>query len=258
MTRSALLQLTIIVLLVCAAVAGLLWWYVQQADVRLQQLSVTRDAKQAELANLSQMTQAQEKLDGLTLDERETTQLALLRHLELENVPINFQVISREARPSGDTTLITRAISLQMVNGYSEHMALLDQLFGNGKIQINKVTMMRAQKPEVSDPVDMVVEGMIYSLEKTLVPHTDGLAAPIAAEPMAPAAPVAPAAVEPNSMPMDDVTSTVELSETAPNAADDAEVDVPSGPLSPDDVDLNEGPAAPKGMQTTPATDEVR
>jgi hypothetical protein len=168
MTRTALLQLTIVILLVCAAVTALLWWYVQQAEIRLQQLNSTRDAKQTELANLSQMTEAQAKLDGLTLDERETTQLALLRHLELENVPLNFQVMSREARPSGDTTLITRAISLQLVDTYSTQMALLDQLFGNGKIQIHKVTMMRSENPEIADPVDMNIEGVIYSLEKNL------------------------------------------------------------------------------------------
>ena len=253
MTRSALLQLTIIILLVCAAVAGLLWWYIQQADVRLQQLNITRDAKQAELSNLSQMTEAQEKLDGLTLDERETTQLALLRHLELENVPINFQVISREARPSGDTTLITRAISLQMVNGYVEHMALLDQLFGNGKIQINKVTMMRAEKPEVADPVDMVVEGMIYSLEKTLVPEAttsaQGMTQPSSS---AMTEPVASAA------PLNDVTPTIPanpvVSATVPVAA---EAEVLTKPR-PDETALNEAPNIATGAPETPAMNEAQ
>lgn len=236
MTRTALLQLTIIVLLVCAAVSGLLWWYVQQADVHLQQLNITRDAKRAELGNLSQMTEAQAKLDSLTLDERETTQLALLRHLGLESVPINFQVISREARPSGDTTLITRAISLQMVNNYAEHMALLDKLFGNGKIQLNKVTMMRTENPEISDPVDMTVEGMIYSLEKTLVPVSE--TAPVQAAPDDSATVATPALVTV----VDDAPEPV--SGTSPEPEEN---DMPKGPINPDDTDMNDAPILPSG-----------
>jgi hypothetical protein len=218
MTRTALFQLTVIILLVCGAVAGLLWWYVQQAEVRLGQLNITLNAKQAELANLSQMTEAQEKLDMLTFDERETTQLALLRHLGLEDVTINFQVMSREARPSGDTTLITRVISLQMVNGYAEQMALLDNLFGNGKIQINKVTMMRAETPEISDPADMTVEGIIYSLEKTLVePPANTPATTPPTETVTPE-PTAPSMVEGSTPPA--ATSDTPADEEGPTTDD--------------------------------------
>lgn len=169
MTRSGLLQLTIVILLICASIMGLLWWYIQKADLQLNQLNGTLEGKKTELANLAQMTEAQDKLDKLTLDERETTQLALLRHLALEDTPLDFQVLGREARPSGDTTLIIRSISLQINKSYTDQMALLDQLYRNGKLHINKVTMTRAELLDVMDPVSMVIEGVMYSLEKMSV-----------------------------------------------------------------------------------------
>jgi hypothetical protein len=166
MTRSALLNLMLLVLLVCGAVTGLLWWYVQRAEAKLIELRIDLETRKTELANLHQMTEAQTRLDALTLDERTTTQLELLKHLGLEKMELSFEIAAREEQPVGDTSLITRGIVISLDQSYPDQMAFIEKLYGNGKLQIAKIELRRAIVAGIADPVALRLEGKIYSIEK--------------------------------------------------------------------------------------------
>jgi hypothetical protein len=165
MTRTSLFNICVLVLVICAAVAGLLWWQIGKAEEQLVTLRSTLSQKQAELANLSAMTEAQEKLDTLTLDERTSTQLDILKHLNLEQIDLNFTLNSRETRTVGDTNLIVRTVNLQVTQSYPEVQTLIDQLYANGKLQIRGLELIASEEP-MNDAVSLRMEGMLYSIEK--------------------------------------------------------------------------------------------
>jgi hypothetical protein len=184
MTRTSLLNICILVLVICAAVAGLLWWQIGKAEEQLVNLRSTLSQKQAEFANLNDMTTAQEKLDVLTLDERTSTQLDILKHLGLEQVDLNFTVNSRETRTVGDTNLIVRTVNLDVTQSYPEVQALIDQLYANGKLQIRGLELTPSEE-EMPDPVTLRMEGMLYSLEKLGLPPSSTLPPPVVISPTA-------------------------------------------------------------------------
>jgi hypothetical protein len=165
MTRSGVRNFSFLILLAMTAVVGLLWWQIQQTQLQLQSLNATLEGKRAEFANLSMLTKAQDKLDALTLDERASTQLDILRYLGLEQMNFAFSVDARESQAVGDAELIVRTVSLKVQQAYGDVLPLIDKLFGTGKLQITSIQLMRGDEL-VPEDVNLTMQAKLYSLAK--------------------------------------------------------------------------------------------
>jgi hypothetical protein len=165
MTRSALRLLTILGLLCMAVSALLLWWQVQKQQERVMQLRDNLIARQAEFANLTFLVAAQDKLDTLTMDERRSTQLDVLKYLGLEKINLDFRIDGRESRSVGDTALIVRTVTVQARKPYQEVMTLIDQLFESGKFNIVNLNIQRGDEGKPEDTA-LLLQGRLFSLQK--------------------------------------------------------------------------------------------
>lgn len=165
MTRSGLRNLTILCLVCMVISAVVLWMQVQKAQERVVQLQGALDARQTELNNLNFLVAAQDRLDTLTMDERRSTQLDVLKYLGLEKIKLDFRIDSRESRAVGDTNLIVRTVTVQARKPYSEVMQLVDQLFASGKFNVSTLTLQRGDEA-VPESTALVLQGRLFSLQK--------------------------------------------------------------------------------------------
>jgi hypothetical protein len=145
--------------------AILLWWQVQKQQERVVQLRDNLTARQAEFANLTFLVAAQDKLDTLTMDERRSTQLDVLKYLGLEMINLDFRIDGRESRSVGDTALIVRTVTVQTRKPYQEVMAQIDQLFESGKFNIVNLNIQRGDEGKPEDTA-LLLKGRLFSLQK--------------------------------------------------------------------------------------------
>ncbi len=165
MTRTNLRLLTILFLM-CMIICGfLLYWQVQKQQVRVQELESSRAARQLEFDNLRFLVISQDKLDSLTMDERLSTQLDVLKYLGLEKIKLDFRIDGRDSRSAGDTTLIARNVTVQARKSYQEINALVDQLFNSGKFNIVNLTLTKGDD-SLPESTALMLQGRLFSLQK--------------------------------------------------------------------------------------------
>ncbi len=118
--------------------------------------------------NVEQLSKALEQLDSLTVDERYTTRLDLLRHLDLETANHEFIVRSPQTKEIGNTALYIRDFTLMATMPYADALALADRLHANGKTVLSsyKVTTILRNQELYGDWVNLEINGAIYGLEK--------------------------------------------------------------------------------------------
>lgn len=165
MTRSGLRNLTLLGLVCMAAASVTLWMQVQKAQERVLQLRGALESRRSELNNLNFLVAAQDKLDSLTMDERRSTQLDVLKYLNLEKIKLDFRIESRESRAVGDTNLIARTVTVQARQPFVEIMRLVDLLFASGKFNVSTLTLQRGDDT-VPESTALVLQGRLFSLQK--------------------------------------------------------------------------------------------
>jgi hypothetical protein len=165
MTRSGIRNLTLIFLVGFALSAILLWVQVRHAQERSMQLQGSLEARRSELNNLNFLVAAQDKLDALTMDERRSTQLDVLKYLGLEKIKLDFRIDSRESRTVGDTNLIVRTVTVQARESYAGLMQLMDRLFASGKFNISGILVQQGEQT-VPESASLILQGRLFSLQK--------------------------------------------------------------------------------------------
>lgn len=133
---------------------------IQSAETMQEQLARERQASRDTSADLS-------RLDKLTIDERKTTTLDIIRHLEIaepKNV-LPYSTTSRVEKVVGTTTLYVRQFSLTTKMSYSQAMGEVARFYRMGKVVINRVSV-EPISGTYDDTVNMKIEGTLYGLQK--------------------------------------------------------------------------------------------
>jgi hypothetical protein len=125
--------------------------------IQLKRERNNREALSAQLANL----------DKLTVDERDTTRLDILRHLNLETKDYDFYLQSKQAQQIGGTTLYARNFSVSTRLPYAKALQLADFLHANKKVVLSRYALREVTETHIyGDQVDIEINGSLYGLEK--------------------------------------------------------------------------------------------
>jgi hypothetical protein len=165
MNRSTSRNITGLMLFCMVVSSGLLWLQVQKQQAKVEVLQGNLTTRQNELANLNFLVAAQDKLDELTMDERRSTQLDVLKYLGLEKIKLDFRLDGRESRSIGDTALVVRTVTVQAKKSYQETMELVDRLFASGKFNIVNLTLRKGDE-NIPESTSLLLQGRLFSLNK--------------------------------------------------------------------------------------------
>lgn len=127
--------------------------------------------KEAELARLkveqhktSEISRDLTTLDKKTISEADTTQLGILRHLNLEQNEYDLSVLSKQELTFSETVLSVRNIKIEAEIAYKRAMELIDNLHATGKINLTKIEINKASG--YGDKVKLTTEGTMYGIYK--------------------------------------------------------------------------------------------
>ena len=158
-------------LLVSVLLIGGGWFMFQKAQERAQDVDrVIRTINQLRIEKNNQqaLANALQKLDSLTLDERNATRLDILRHLDLQATGYKFRLQDRQGEEEGGITLYTRKFTLNTTLPYSQALNLADKLHNNPKVVLDTYKLSRVTLLDdiYGDAVQLELHGTLYGLEK--------------------------------------------------------------------------------------------
>ncbi|MCP4355834.1 MAG: hypothetical protein GY793_09445 [Proteobacteria bacterium] len=131
-------------------------------DVDLRKQTADRLRQDIDLGNVYSAARAD--LDNLTLDENNSTTLAILRHLDLQNSKLTYFTKSKTVKNIDGTTIITRKFELKGETSYQEILSQLDWLQTSKKAVLTK-TLLRPGT-DFGNSVYVEIEGLLYGLDK--------------------------------------------------------------------------------------------
>lgn len=135
--------------------------FVRRIENTIKQLKIEKNNQEA-------LSLALDKLDKLTLDERNATRLDILRHLDLQATGYKFQLQERQNNDVGETALYTRKFTLNATLPYAQALSLADKLHTNAKVVLDeyKVEQVNLVDDIFGDAVRLQLSGTLYGLEK--------------------------------------------------------------------------------------------
>lgn len=168
MKRTVFRNIWLVLILILGVSAWLLYQRANDMVAQIDRVEGNLLLLKRERNNVEQLSKSLEQLDRLTVDERYTTRLDLLRHLDLETANHEFIVRSPQAKEVGNTTLYIRDFTLKAIMPYADALALADQLHSNRKTVLSsyEVSAVLKNQERYGDWVNMKIDGAIYGLEK--------------------------------------------------------------------------------------------
>ena len=131
-------------------------------DVDLRKQTADRLRQDIDLGNVYSAARAD--LDNLTLDENNSTTLAILRHLDLQNSKLTYFTKSKTVKNIDGTTIITRKFELTGETTYQEILSQLDWLQTSKKAVLTKAVLRPGSG--FGNSVYVQIEGLLYGLDK--------------------------------------------------------------------------------------------
>jgi len=144
--------------------AGATYHMGQNTRAEIDQANLSLQAAYQELENVQRLSVATAELDKLTLNEKVTTRLEILRHLGFEQSNYKVDISSRQNQQVGATTLYLRTLTVTLSLPYAMALAVIDQIHNARKMVLGRITL----KPSATDAslVETTLVGTIYGLEK--------------------------------------------------------------------------------------------
>ncbi|MDD9912130.1 MAG: hypothetical protein OXQ96_03665 [Alphaproteobacteria bacterium] len=158
-------------LCVVVILLGTAWFLFQKAEKVWASISQTEAMiiqLRREKNNVENLSASLTELDSLTVDERNTTRLDLLRHLNLETKDYKFSLVSRQEEQLGGIKLFVRKFELATELPYAKALQLADTLHANKKVVLHSYVMfpVGSSANMYGDLVSIKMKGSLYGLEK--------------------------------------------------------------------------------------------
>lgn len=108
---------------------------------------------------------ARADLDNLTLDENNSTQLAILRHLDLQESKLVYRTKSKTVKTVNGTTITIRRFILTGETTYQEILSQLDWIQTSKKAVLTNAILKSGV--DYGNSVYVEIEGLLYGLDKS-------------------------------------------------------------------------------------------
>lgn len=165
LSRTAASRFTLVIVLLLLLVTS--YVYSLGNDVRLdidrRKQTAKRLRQDIDRGNI--FSAARADLDNLTLDENNSTQLAILRHLDLQESKLSYRTKSKSVKTVNGTNLIVRKFILSGETSYQEILSQLDWLQTSKKAVLTSATLRTGV--EFGNSVFVEIEGLLYGLDKS-------------------------------------------------------------------------------------------
>lgn len=165
MTRSTFRRLWLLGLLLIVATSLFVYRKAETLDKEISYAEIQRASLEEELNLGSQISADLATLDSLTINERESTKLSVLRNLNLENTNLTFEIQSKVEQVIGAATLFSRRYVFRGALPYADALTQIDQLHNTKKAVIDSIFIQPDQQAG-GDVVSFEVGGVVYGLEK--------------------------------------------------------------------------------------------
>lgn len=165
LSRTATKRFSFIIVLLLLVLASYI--YSLGSDVRLdvgrrEQASV-KLREDIDMGNV--FSAARADLDNLTLDENNSTQLAILRHLDLQESKLIYRTKSKTVKDINGTSITVRNFILTGETSYQEILSQLDWIQTSKKAVLNRAILKTGS--EYGNSVYVEIEGLLYGLDKS-------------------------------------------------------------------------------------------
>ncbi len=168
MKRTHFRNLWLLTLLVLVGSTWLMFRKAEEIKTEFSRAEKTLTSLKHEKRNAEKLAASLKELDNLTVDERATTRLDILRHLGMQKQEYDFKVSSRQAEKVGTSKLYVRLFELAANLRYAKALQLADDLHANKKVVLHKYEMspVASIKGKYGDWVSIKIKGSLYGLEK--------------------------------------------------------------------------------------------
>lgn len=164
MVRQSFIRVMLLFISILLLIAVLVYQQTKAQNTELENQRLGLMELNRELDNMARLSSALTMLDELTIDEKTSTRLNLLRHLGLEQSGYMFEVASKQTRQMNNVALYLRQVNIRADIPYRTALGLADRLHNTRKVVLNTVQLEPSPTP--GDNVLISIKGTIYGLEK--------------------------------------------------------------------------------------------
>jgi hypothetical protein len=165
LTRTSARRFTLIAVLLLLLIAS--YVYMLGNDVRVDVSRKVQEARvlKQKIDTGNVYSAARADLDNLTLDENNSTTLAILRHLDLQESKLTYITKSKSIKNVSGTNVTVRKFVLSGETTYQEVLSQLDWIQTSKKAVLTQAIL----KPgyDFGNSVYVEIEGLLYGLDKS-------------------------------------------------------------------------------------------
>ena len=164
-TRTSAKRLTIITVLVLLVISAYVYMQGNEVRVDVDRKKQAADVLRQKIDTGNVYSAARADLDNLTLDENNSTTLAILRHLDLQESKLSYITKSKTMKSVNGTNVTVRKFILSGETTYQEILSQLDWIQTSKKAVLSQSIL----KPglEYGNSVYVEIEGLLYGLDKS-------------------------------------------------------------------------------------------
>lgn len=164
-SRTAAGRFTLVLVLLLLLVASYVYSLGNDVRLDIDRRKQTANRLRQDIDTGNVFSTARADLDNLTLDENNSTQLAILRHLDLQESKLTYRTKSKSVKSVNGTTLIVRRFTLTGETSYQEILSQLDWLQTSKKAVLTNASLKTGI--EYGNSVFVEIEGLLYGLDKS-------------------------------------------------------------------------------------------
>lgn len=164
-TRTSAKRLTLITVLVLLVISAYVYMQGNEVRVDVDRKKQAADVLRQKIDTGNVYSAARADLDNLTLDENNSTTLAILRHLDLQESKLSYITKSKTMKSVNGTNVTVRKFILSGETTYQEILSQLDWIQTSKKAVLSQSIL----KPglEYGNSVYVEIEGLLYGLDKS-------------------------------------------------------------------------------------------
>tara|TARA_Y100001960_G_scaffold302080_1_gene352755 strand:+ start:5908 stop:6423 length:516 start_codon:yes stop_codon:yes gene_type:complete len=165
LSRTAAKRFTLIIVLLLLVISS--YVYSLGSDLRLDisRKKQAADRLRQDIDTGNVFSAARADLDNLTLDENNSTQLAILRHLDLQESKLIYRTKSKTVKNVNGTNMTVRRFVLTGETSYQEILSQLDWIQTSKKAVLTSAILKAGSS--YGNSVYVEIEGLLYGLDKS-------------------------------------------------------------------------------------------
>lgn len=165
LSRTAAKRFTLVIVLLLLLVTSYIYSLGNDVRLDIDRRKQTADRLRQDIDTGNVFSAARADLDNLTLDENNSTQLAILRHLDLQESKLTYRTKSKTVKNVDGTTIIIRRFMLTGEISYQEILSQLDWIQTSKKAVLTNAVLRTGV--QYGNSVYVEIEGLLYGLDKS-------------------------------------------------------------------------------------------